>query len=419
MNLYAIIILSALLADFVLDIISNILNLNKLSGELPQEFAGFYNTSDYDKSQDYTRATTKFGLFTSTFNLFLVLIFWFADGFNSLDSIIRGWQFHPILSGLAYIGILLGLKMLFSLPFSIYSTFVIEERYGFNKTTWTTFITDIFKGLALTIMLGGPLLAGMFAFFQYTGEYAWVYCWLAATVYTLIIQFIAPAWILPIFNKFTPLEDGDLKTRIMEYARSVRFSLADVFVIDGSRRSSKSNAYFTGFGKNKRIALFDTLVEKHTIPELVAVLAHEIGHYKKKHIRQGIVISILHTGVMFFLLSVFLSHEGLFEAFYMENISIYAGFIFFGMLYTPIELVLSIFMNMLSRHNEYQADSFASDTFGEPEAMVNALKKLSVHNLSNLRPHSFYVFLNYSHPPVLRRIEAIRNLCFDRKLTEN
>ena len=196
----------------------------------------------------------------------------------------------------------------------------------------------------------------------------------------------------------------------MEYARSVKYSLAGVYVIDGSRRSSKSNAYFTGFGKNKRIALFDTLVEKHTVPELVAVLAHEIGHYKKKHILQGMIISILHTGAIFFLLSVFLSHEGLFRAFYMENSSIYAGFIFFGMLFTPIELVLSVFMSMLSRHNEYQADRYSAETFGEPYAMIDALKKLSVHNLSNLRPHSFFVFLNYSHPPVLKRIEAIRNL---------
>ncbi|MFC1490303.1 M48 family metallopeptidase [Candidatus Latescibacterota bacterium] len=410
MNIYGIIILSALLADLVLEIVSNILNLRRLSGELPQEFEGFYNSADYSKSQDYTRTTTKFGLINSVFDLGLILAFWFAGGFQYLDIIIRGWDIHPVLSGLTYMGILLGLKMLTGVPFSIYSTFVIEERFGFNKTTWRIFVGDIFKGLALTIVLGGPLIAGMLAFFQYAGAYAWVYCWLVTIVYTLIIQFIAPAWILPLFNKFTPLEDGDLKQRIIEYARSVRYSLADVFVIDGSKRSSKSNAYFTGFGKNKRIALFDTLVEKHTISELVAVLAHEIGHYKKKHILQSMIISILHTGVMFYLLSIFLSNEGLFNAFYMENISIYAGFIFFGMLFTPIELVLSIFMSMLSRHNEYQADRFAAETSGEPDAMVNALKKLSVHNLSNLRPHPFYVFLNYSHPPVLRRIKAIRNL---------
>ncbi|MFC1538366.1 M48 family metallopeptidase [Candidatus Latescibacterota bacterium] len=410
MNIYSVIILSALLIDFILDIISNMLNLSALSGELPEEFSGFYDSAEYEKSQDYTRATTKFGLITSTFSLSLVLVFWFSGGFDYLDSIVRSWQIHPVLAGLAYIGILLGLKIMLSVPFSIYSTFVIEERFGFNKTTWPTFIADILKGLALAIVLGGPLLTGMLAFFQYAGAYAWIYCWIVVTVYTLIIQFIAPAWILPLFNKFNPLEDGELRERIIDYAHSVRFSLADVFVIDGSRRSSKSNAYFTGFGKNKRIALFDTLVENHTIPELVAVLAHEIGHYKKKHILQGIVISILHTGVMFFLLSVFLSHEGLFEAFYMDNSSIYAGFIFFGMLYTPIELVLSIFMNMLSRHNEYQADRFAATTSGDPGAMVNALKKLSVNNLSNLRPHLFYVFLNYSHPPVLKRIEAIRNL---------
>jgi STE24 endopeptidase len=410
MNLYGIIILTALLADYILGIISNTMNLSAMSGELPEEFEGFYNSADYVKSQDYTRATTKFGLFTSTFDLCLILLFWFAGGFQYFDGIIRGWQLHPVLAGLAYIGILLFVKMLLGIPFSIYLTFVIEERFGFNKTTRGTFIADLLKGLALTVVLGGPFLAGMLAFFQYAGEYAWVYCWIVATAYTLIIQFIAPAWILPIFNKFSPLGDGELKERIMEYARKVKYSLAGVYVIDGSRRSSKSNAYFTGFGKNKRIALFDTLVEKHTVPELVAVLAHEIGHYKKKHILQGMIISILHTGAMFFLLSVFLSHEGLFRAFYMENSSIYAGFIFFGMLFTPIELVLSVFMSILSRHNEFQADRFSAETFGEPDAMIHALKKLSVHNLSNLRPHSFFVFLNYSHPPVLKRIEAIRNL---------
>jgi len=215
---------------------------------------------------------------------------------------------------------------------------------------------------------------------------------------------------MPLFNKFTPLEEGELRESILSYAKSVKFSLQNLFVIDGSKRSTKSNAFFTGFGKNKRIALFDTLIEKHTVAELVAVLAHEIGHYKKKHIIQGMLISILQMGVMFFLLSIFISHEGLFEAFYMENISIYAGLIFFGMLYSPIELILSIFMQIFSRKNEYEADHYAAETTKDPNSMIDALKKLSVHNLSNLTPHPLYVFLNYSHPPVLERINAIRKL---------
>lgn len=410
MNVYTVIILSALILDFVLNIAADLLNLKTLSGELPEEFKSVYDSEDYRRSQDYTRVNTRFGLILSSFNLCVILLFWFAGGFHYLDSIVRGWHMNPILTGLAYIGILILLRALLSLPFSIYSTFVIEERFGFNKTTPATFISDLLKGLALSLVLGGPLLAGLLTFFQYAGVFAWLYCWLVTTLFMLFIQFIAPTWILPIFNKFNPLERGKLRDSIMAYARSVHFSVADVFVIDGSRRSSKSNAYFTGFGKNKRIALYDTLVERHTIPELIAILAHEIGHYKKKHIIQGIIISILHMGVMFFLLSIFISHEGLFKAFFMDQISIYAGFIFFGMLYTPIEFVFSIFMNMLSRYNEFQADRFASKTVEKPETMVNALKNLSVHNLTNLRPHAFYVFLNYSHPPVLKRIEAIRYL---------
>ncbi|MEX2363156.1 MAG: M48 family metallopeptidase, partial [Balneolaceae bacterium] len=229
------------------------------------------------------------------------------------------------------------------------------------------------------------------------------------TVFTLIMQYVAPTWIMPLFNKFTPLEEGELRKAIENYTEKVNFSIQGLYVIDGSRRSSKSNAFFTGFGKNKRVALYDTLIENHTNQELVAVLAHEIGHYKKKHIIKGMVTSILQTGVMFFLLSVFLSAEGLFEAFYMEQMSVYAGLIFFGMLYAPIEMILSIFMQMLSRKHEFEADSFAAETTGQPEDMVSTLKKLSKDNLSNLTPHWFYVFLNYSHPPVLERIREIRN----------
>jgi STE24 endopeptidase len=225
---------------------------------------------------------------------------------------------------------------------------------------------------------------------------------------TLFLQFIAPTWIMPLFNKFTPLEEGELRESIFSYARSVNFSLENLFVMDGSKRSTKSNAFFTGFGKHKRIALFDTLIEKHSVAELVSILAHEIGHYKKKHILQSMAISILHSGLMFFLLSIFISHKGLFDAFYMEQMSIYAGLIFFGMLYSPLELLLSIFLQIFSRKNEYEADRFAVETTDTPETMVNALKTLSVHNLSNLTPHPFYVFLNYSHPPVLERIQALR-----------
>jgi len=408
MNIYAIIILATLVISYLLDLVTEYLNLKSLRDELPPEFKDAYDAEKYRKSQQYTREQTRFGILTSTFNLTVLLIFWFLGGFNWLDTIVRGWQLGEIWSGLIYIGILLLAHSLITLPFRIYAIFVIEEKYGFNRTTPKIFITDLLKGLLLGIALGAPLLAGILAFFQYAGNWAWLYAWLATTVFTLFVQYIAPTWIMPLFNKFTPLEDGDLKTAIFNYANKVKFPLKNVFVMDGSKRSTKSNAFFTGFGKNKRIALFDTLIAQHSIGEMVAILAHEIGHYKKKHVLKNTIIGIVHTGIIFYLLSIFISDPKLFQAFYMNHVSVYAGLIFFGMLYSPIEMILSIFMQMFSRKNEFEADQFAAETIDNPEDMVRALKKLSAHNLSNLTPHPLYVFFHYSHPPVLERIRAIR-----------
>ncbi|MBE9535720.1 MAG: M48 family metallopeptidase [Proteobacteria bacterium] len=408
MNLYSTIILAALIAAFLLELVSEMLNLRALKSELPAEFEAVYEVDKYRKSQDYTRTQAKFGLVSSAFDIAVLLVFWFSGGFNLIDKFVRSFDFGSIVTGLLFIGLLLLLKTIISLPFSIYSTFVIEERFGFNRTTPLTYVSDMLKGVALTVLLGGPLLGAIIAFFEYAGTGGWFYGWLAVTAFTLLVQFVAPTWIMPLFNKFTPLGEGDLRSAIMDYAASVRFPLDNLFVMDGSKRSSKSNAFFTGFGKNRRIALFDTLIEKHTVAELVAVLAHEIGHYKKRHVIQGMLIGIVHMGILFYLLSIFLGHKGLFEAFFMEEISVYAGLIFFSLLFTPLELVLSLFMHGLSRRNEYEADRFAMETTGSGDAMVAALKKLSVHNLSNLTPHPFYVFLNYSHPPLLQRIAAIR-----------
>ncbi|MEZ4744800.1 MAG: M48 family metallopeptidase [Calditrichia bacterium] len=410
MNTYAIIILATLLLSYILDLITELLNLKALRDELPTEFSDVFDQEKYRKSQEYTRVKTQFGLISATFNLIVTLVFWFSGGFNWLDMLARQWGFSEIFTGLFYIGILLIANTVLNLPFSIYSTFVIEARFGFNKTTPKTFVLDMLKGLLLGVVIGGALLGGILAFFQFAGANAWLYCWIAVTLFTIFMQFIAPTWIMPLFNKFTPLEDGELRREIMNYAQKVHFPLDNLFVMDGSKRSAKSNAFFTGFGKHKRIALFDTLIEKHSVAELVAILAHEIGHYKKKHILQGMIISILHTGVMFFLLSIFLNHSGLFDAFYMENMSIYAGFIFFGMLFSPISEILGIFMQMFSRKNEFEADQFAAETTQNSSNMISALKKLSANNLSNLTPHPFYVFLNYSHPPVLERIRALRSL---------
>ena len=407
MNLYGYVILGALLANYAVELVAEILNIRALRRSLPAGMEGTYDAGAYRNSQEYTRAKTKFGLVRQGVDLALLLAFWFLGGFNRLDMLLRGWDIGAIWRGLLFTGALLLLRTLFSLPFALYATFVIEEEFGFNKTTPATFALDLLKGVLLAVLLGGPLLAAVLAIFQYAGPGAWLYGWLAVSAFMLVLQFVAPAWIMPLFNTFTPLEEGELKQRIMTYAKSVNFSLENVFAIDGSRRSSKSNAFFTGFGRHKRIALFDTLIEQQTTPELVAVLAHEIGHYQKGHILQGIAISIAHTGIVLYLLSVFVSHRGLFEAFSMEYLSVYGGLIFFSLLLTPVEMILTVFMNMLSRRNEYEADRFAAETTAAPDQLIGALKKLSVKNLTNLTPHPFLVFLHYSHPPLLERVKAL------------
>ena len=410
MNVFSLIILVALILEFVLELVANLLNLKALKLELPPTLEGVYNAEDYRKSQEYIRVTTRFGLVRSAFTLFLLLAFWFSGGFNYFDQVVRAWNFIPLVNGLLYIGILFLFYYLLMLPFGIYGIFVIEERFGFNRTTPRTFLLDQVRGLGLALLLGGLLVGGILALFEYAGPYAWLYCWAAVSVFSLVMQYIAPTWIMPLFNKFTPMESGELKEAILSYTRSVNFPIKNVLVMDGSKRSSRSNAFFTGFGGNKRIALFDTLIAKHTVPEMVAVLAHEVGHYERKHILQGVIIGILHTGVLFFLLSLFMGSPGLYQAFYMGQQSIYAGLLFFGLLYTPLELVLSIVMQMVSRKNEYEADHFAAETVDDPRTLIDALKKLSATNLSNLTPHPFYVFLNYSHPPLLQRLQAIQDI---------
>lgn len=407
MNTYTLIITAIVLIEFLIDNTTKYLNLTALNSELPKEFEDVYDRETYSKSQQYTKVRTKLGFISSSFGLFSLFLFWYLGGFEYVNTLAENWSSQFIIRGLYFFGILILLQQLVSLPFSVYSTFVIEEQFGFNKTTAKTFILDILKGIFLAVLVGGPILALILYIFHELGEMSWLYAWLAVIAFTLIMQYIAPKWIMPIFNKFKPLEDGELKQEIMEFSKSVDFQLQDIFIMDGSKRSSKSNAFFTGFGKNKRIALFDTLIEKHTTGELVSVLAHEIGHYKKKHIIQGMLISILHTGLLFYLLSLFLYQEELYSAFFMDSTPIYAGFLFFSLLYSPLETLLSVVMNILSRKNEYEADEFAVIGRTNKEDMISALKKLSKDNLSNLTPHKWYVFMNYSHPPVIERIKAI------------
>lgn len=408
MNTYAAIILAALLAEYGLNVLSDLLNVRHLKPTLPEEFRDTFDEDEYETAQDYTRTRTRFGLLSSTFGLAVLLLFWFAGGFEWLDTVVRTWGFGPILTGLLYVGLLVLGRSVLSLPFSIYSTFVIEERFGFNETTPKTFVLDLLKSLGLGVAIGGPLLAAILWFFEATGPYGWVYAWIVVTAVMLLLQFFAPRYLMPLFNDFEPLEEGELREAILSYAGSVDFPVDEVYVMDGSRRSNKANAFFTGFGANRRIVLFDTLVEELAVDELLTVVAHEMGHYKLYHIPQRIAISVVQTGVLFLLLSIFLQVEGLYEAFYVDEPAVYTGLLFFGLLYSPADLLLSIPLNAWSRRHEFQADRFAVDTTERADSLIDGLKCLAETNLSNLTPHPFTVILEYSHPPLLDRIDSIR-----------
>ncbi|MFC1632393.1 M48 family metallopeptidase, partial [Candidatus Omnitrophota bacterium] len=408
MNVYLILILTILFGEYILNLIVDNLNLRHAAADLPQEFAGFYDREKYNLSQRYLKETTRFRLNKEGWFTFLFVSFILIGGFNFVDQLARGLNRNYILTGLIFAGILMLSVQIFNIPFSYYRTFVIEEKYGFNRTSLKTFILDILKSWSIGAIIAGLTFSCILWFFAHTGEWAWVYCWLALILFQIFLLFIAPVVIMPWFNKFIPLEQGELKTAIERYAAQEDFKLKGIFKMDASRRTSKSNAFFTGLGKYKRIALFDTLITTQTVDELVSVLAHEIGHYKKRHILKNILLSVLTTGIMFYILSLLINNPGLFAAFGMESTSIYASLFFFAILYTPLNMIVAIFANYLSRKHEYQADGFSVSTYKRPEAFIKALKKLSVDNLSNLTPHPVKVFFDYSHPPVLKRIQAIR-----------
>lgn len=407
MNIYLIVVLCILVADYVLDLVVELLNVRHLDPQLPQEMAEYYDAEKYARSQEYLKVNTRFGQVVSSITTPLMIAFILLGGFNLVDVFARSLGFGPIVTGLAFSGILLWGGSILQIPIGAYHTFVIEERFGFNRTSLKTFIADLLKGWLLAAVIGTPVLAAILWFFAAAGSMAWLYCWGALTLVQLVLMFVAPVLIMPLFNRYDPLEEGDLRSSIESYARSQAFKMKGVFKMDGSLRSSKSNAFFTGFGRFRRIVLFDTLMAQHTTQELTAVIAHEMGHYKKRHIIKFMFVSIATTGLMFFLLSFFIDNPGLSAAFRMESTSIYAGLFFFGILYSPISSLISIAVNILSRRHEYEADRYAVDTYGDANAMVTALKKLSVDNLANLTPHPLKVFLEYSHPPVIDRIRAI------------
>ncbi len=414
MNFYLTAVIGLILFDYVLNLLVHWLDARRDKSQVPGEFAGLLDAAKYATSRRYQREGDRFELVSSSIMTPLTLGFILLGGFAWVDQLARapGWGMIP--TGLLFGGILLLISQVVGLPFSLYSTFVIEERYGFNRTTARTFILDRLKGLLLGLALGGAVFAAVLWFFAAAGPLAWLYSWLAVTGFQLVLVYLAPVYIMPLFNKFSPLPEGPLRSAIEDYARREGFALKGIYTMDGSKRSTKANAFFTGFGRWRRIVLFDTLVEKHTVEELVAVLAHEVGHFKLRHILRMMLVSVLASGAMFFVLSLFIRQPGLYEAFGLsfEPIRgvdpIYAGMVFFGFLYSPINLLLSLAVNALSRRHEFEADAFAARTAGTPEALVSALKRLSVDSLSDLEPHPFKVVLEYSHPPVLERIRALR-----------
>ena len=407
MNPYLIVIIASLIGVWLLQTLASGLNVRHLRAEIPDGFGDVFDAQTYARSQRYIRANTLFTVVADGWSLVLVLVVILAGGFNWLDLAVRSLDLSPIPSGLVFVAAVGLAGSLAGLPFETYHTFVLENRFGFNTTSRKTFVADRLKGLVLTAVLGGPLLAGVLYFFDRAGDAAWLWCWGLSTLFVLGVTYVAPTWILPLFNTFTPLEEGELRTAIEAYARKADFELDGIFVMDGSRRSTKGNAFFTGLGKRKRIALFDTLIREQTTEEIVAVLAHEVGHAKCGHIRKRLVTSVLRTGVIFFLMSLFLDSPGLFAAFGMEHMSTYAGLVFFVLLYTPISLALTVVDNGISRRQEFEADAFSARTTGNGPAMISALKKLSVNNLSNLTPHPLSVWLEYGHPPVAERVRVL------------
>ena len=407
MNIYLCIIIAALLLDFFLHTLSKILDLKNLSTELPKEFKDYYSQKEYARSQEYLRANTRFSYFSSSFDLLLILIVIFFGLFNTLDVWIRGFGYSPLATGLIFFGVLFFIQDVIGTPLSLYRTFVIEEKFGFNKTTAKTYLLDKIKGYFLLIVLGGLILFSVLYFFSIYGDWAWLYAWVIISCFMILIQPLFTLVIAPIFNKFTPLESGELKQLITDYAVRANFPISRIDVMDGSRRSSKANAYFSGLGKNKRIALFDTLIEKHGNDELLSIIAHEVGHYKRWHNIKGIVLAVVQAGFMFFMLSLFINNSQLFAAFKMENLSVYASLLFFTLLYSPIELLISLMGNKISRKHEFEADAFARNSIGTGKHLIEGLKKLTVTNLGNLTPHPLTVWLSHSHPPVLDRIRAL------------
>lgn len=384
------------------------LNIRRPVPAVPETLKEYVDHKKLLEAKAYQQANFRFNLITSSISFVLTLAFLLSGFFGWVDGWLKGFVDEPLALSLVYFALIFIGSDLLSIPFDYYQTFVIEEKFGFNKSTVKTFFSDKIKGYLLSILVGGGLLAVLLLLMHEIGKSFWWQFWLISAAFMVIVNMFYTAWILPLFNKLTPLEAGELKDKILQYARSVNFPLDNIFVMDGSRRSSKANAFFSGLGKRKKVVLYDTLIEQHTPDELLAVLAHEIGHYKKKHILTGMTASILHIGALLFILSEFIFSQKMSLALGGTEMAIHLNIIGFTMLFSPISMVLGILMNFLSRKNEFEADAFAKETFaGKP--LAEALKTLSVNSLSNINPHPWYVFVNYSHPPILQRLEKLES----------
>jgi len=401
------VILGISIISYLFDQLLDYINLKAQRKDLPAEVEGFYIKEKYQKSLDYQKDRTKFSFITAAFSFAISLAMLAFGGFGWLDSILRPFFSNEILLALVFFGVIMIASDILTIPFQWYSTFVIEEKYGFNKTTVKTFITDKLKGYVLGAFIGGALLSVLIYLTRTIGPEFWIWFGILAAVFTLFINMFYTTLILPLFNKLTPLTEGELKTSIETFSKKVNFPLDNVFVMDGSKRSAKANAFFSGIGKKKKIVLYDTLIKNHTTQELVAVLAHEVGHFKKKHIIWSYLISIFQIFFVLFILSKMVFNENLSIALGGSEQAIHLNLIAFGILFSPISGITSLLMSSLSRKNEFEADAYAKETY-DGNALSIALKKLSVDSLSNLYPHPLYVFFHYSHPPLLQRLAALK-----------
>ncbi|MGB5436543.1 MAG: M48 family metallopeptidase [Maribacter sp.] len=400
-------IIAILVIEFSIETILDYLNSKRYNDPIPDELSDVFDAGEYKKSQEYKKTNYKFGLLTSTFSIVLTLGFLFFGGFEWLDTIARSVADNTIVIALVFFAMIMIGSDVITMPFGYYKTFVIEEKFGFNKTTKTTFFLDKLKGYAMMAIIGGGITALIIWFFEWAGTNFWIYAWVLVGLFTLFMNLFYSRLIVPLFNKQQPLEAGTLKSKIEGYAHKVGFEIKNIFVIDGSKRSTKANAYFSGFGQEKRVTLYDTLINDLDEDEIVAVLAHEVGHYKRHHIIFNIVVSILLTGFTLFLLSLFINNPEVSKAIGVSKPSFHAALIGFGILYSPISEITGLIMNYLSRKFEYQADDFAKNTFAA-KPLITSLKKLSKNSLSNLTPHPAYVFMHYSHPPLIARVRNLK-----------